>query len=180
MYWQITFLVILARLSAQMHSHQKADRQNLNLSSENVEVYNIPFSMHELKDVLRRAHDTSAGPDKIHYQLLKHLPNSSFLLLLNIFNIIWISGEIPSDWRKASIIHQHRSYTYNAFIHLKKDHPPQCEHCQCILTVATFWWSAIILLKKGDIFGGRDVVESFWFQPTLILFYLKECQFYKF
>ena len=44
----------------------------------------------ELRDALRRSHDTSAGPDEIHYQLLKHLPDAS-LLLLNIFNKIWIS-----------------------------------------------------------------------------------------
>ena len=54
-------------------------------------------------DALRRAHDTSAGPDEIHYQLLKHLPDAS-LLLLNIFNKIRISGDFPSDWKKAIII----------------------------------------------------------------------------
>ena len=32
----------------------------------------------------------------------------------------------------------------------------------------SFWWRAIILLKKRKvIFGGRDVVESFRFHPTL-------------
>ena len=61
----------------------KAKKQNINFSSENVEVYNRPFSLEELQDTLRRAHDTSAGPDEIHYQLLKHLPDAS-LLLLNI------------------------------------------------------------------------------------------------
>ena len=44
------------------------------------------------------------GPDEIHYKLLKHLPDASRLLLLNIFNNIWISGDSPSDWRKAIII----------------------------------------------------------------------------
>ena len=63
-----------------------------------------PFSMEELQDALRRAHDTSAGPDEIHYQLLKHLPDASLLLLLNILNKIWISGDFPPDWRKAFII----------------------------------------------------------------------------
>ena len=44
--------------------------------------------MEELQNALRRAHDTSAGPDEIHYQRLKHLPKSSLLLLLNIINKI--------------------------------------------------------------------------------------------
>ena len=82
----------------------KAENNNINVSSENVEVYNIPFSSEELQDALRRAHDTSAGPDEIHYQLLKQLPDASLLLLLNIFNQIWISGNFPSDWRKAILI----------------------------------------------------------------------------
>ena len=60
--------------------------------------------MKELQDAQRRAHDTSAGPDEIHYQLLKHLPKSFLLLLLNIYNKIWIAGDFPSDWRKAIII----------------------------------------------------------------------------
>ena len=69
--------------------------------SDNAEVYNRPFSMEELHDALRRAHDTSTGLDEIHYQ---QLPDASLLLLLNIFNKIWISGDFPFDWMKAIII----------------------------------------------------------------------------
>ena len=35
-------------------------------SSDNAEVYKRPFSIKELQDALRRAHDTSAGSDEIH------------------------------------------------------------------------------------------------------------------
>ena len=62
----------------------KAEKQNINFSSENAEVYNRPSSLEELQDTLRRAHDTLAGPDEIHCQLLKHLPDASLLFLLNI------------------------------------------------------------------------------------------------
>ena len=79
----------------------KAEKQNINFSSENSEVYNRPFSLEELQDALRRAHGISAGPDEIHYQLLKHIPDASLLLLLNIFNKIWISGDFPPDWRES-------------------------------------------------------------------------------
>ena len=82
----------------------KAEKQNINFSSDNVEVYNMPFSLEELQDALRRARNTSEGPDEIHYQLLKHLSDASLLLLLNSFNKIWISGDFPPDWRKAIII----------------------------------------------------------------------------
>ena len=43
--------------------------------------YNKNFSEDELKSSLIRAHDTAEGPDKIHYQLLKHLPAESKSLL---------------------------------------------------------------------------------------------------
>ena len=71
---------------------KKAERQTIKFSSDNAEVYNRPFSVEELQHALCRAHDTSAGPDEIHYQLLKHLPDASLLLHLNMFNKIWISG----------------------------------------------------------------------------------------
>ena len=66
---------------------KKAEKQTIKVSSDNAEVpvYNKPFSMEELRDALRRDHDISAGPDEIHYQLLKHLPDVYLLLLLNIF-----------------------------------------------------------------------------------------------
>ena len=83
---------------------KKAEKQTITFSSDNAEVYNRPFSMKELQDALRRAHDTSVGPDEIHYQLLKHMPSSSLLLLLYIINKSWLSGDFPSDWRKAIVI----------------------------------------------------------------------------
>ena len=48
----------------------KAEEENLNFSSENVEVYNRPLCIEELQDALCRAHDTSEGPDEMHCQLL--------------------------------------------------------------------------------------------------------------
>ena len=48
----------------------------LKFDSNNDEEYNKPFSISELLDSLDKCHDTAAGPDQIHYQLLKHLHNS--------------------------------------------------------------------------------------------------------
>ena len=57
---------------------------------------------------------------------------------------------------------------------LKKDPPPQCEHWQCILTVRHILVECNHFAEKGkDMFGGRDMVESFRLHPTLILFELK-------
>ena len=72
---------------------KKAEKQTIKFSFDNTEEYNRPFSMEKLYNDLLRAHDTSAGPDEIHYQL----PSSSLLILFNIFNKIGISGDFPSD-----------------------------------------------------------------------------------
>ena len=83
---------------------QQQEKQKLNFKSNNFEDYNKPFSNHELFDSLSSAHDTAAGPDDIHYQLLKHLPESSLTVLLAIFNTIWENGTFPASWREATVI----------------------------------------------------------------------------
>ena len=64
---------------------KKAEKQTIKVSSDNAEVYNRLFYMEDLQDALRRAHDTSAGPDEIHYQLLKHMPSSFLLFAFKYF-----------------------------------------------------------------------------------------------
>ena len=43
------------------------------------------------------------GPDEIHYQMLKHLPENSLETLLNIFDYIWTTGKFPEDWTYETI-----------------------------------------------------------------------------
>ena len=80
------------------------ESENLNFQSLNNEKYNLPFSISELKDSLNKCNDTAAGPDDIHYQILKHLPPDALETLLNILNDIWHTGKFPEDWHKAVII----------------------------------------------------------------------------
>ena len=73
--------------------------------SLNHEKYNVPFTASELLDAHHKSHHTAAGPDDIHYQILKHLPDNIALeMLLNILNDFWITGKFPKDWSKATII----------------------------------------------------------------------------
>ena len=70
---------------------------------------------------------------------------------------------------RARIGHTQLSYSYI----LKKDPPPQC-----ILTVRHILVVNLFFLKKRkNKFGKRNVMESFRFHPTLLLLYLKECNF---
>ena len=80
------------------------EKRHLNFKSNNLENYNLPFSLQELSTAINSSHDTAAGPDEIHYQLLKHLPDGSLKLLLDIFNGIWESGNFPDSWREATVI----------------------------------------------------------------------------
>ena len=48
---------------------------------------------------LKNAHDSAAGADEVHYQLLKYLQT-----LLNIFIRIWEQSTFAECWTKATII----------------------------------------------------------------------------
>ena len=60
--------------------------------------------MTELKDSLHKCNDKAAGPDEIHYQILKHLPPDALETLLNTINEVWRTEKFPEDWHKTVII----------------------------------------------------------------------------
>src|SRR4029077_15889644 len=80
------------------------EKQHINFNSNNHEYYNRIFSKEELIDAIHQSKDTAVGPDDIHYQLLKHLPEKSLETLLSIFNRMWIEGTFPSIWQEAILI----------------------------------------------------------------------------
>jgi len=75
----------------------------LNFKSKNLEEYNRPFSLDELRKSLNKAYDTACGPDDIHYQLLQHLSESALQTLLDLMNDIWETGDLPSIWKSANV-----------------------------------------------------------------------------
>ena len=96
-----------------------------------------------------------------------------------------VLGDLQSSYRQcrkdevvlccARISHTHLTHSYT----LRKDPPPLCEHCQCILTVRHILVECNHFAQvREDIFGRRDVAEIFIFHPTLILvFFLKNVSF---
>ena len=66
-------------------------------------------------------------------------------------------------------------YTYMAHSYiLKRDPPPQCEHCQCILTVRHILVECNHLAQtRNYIFFRCAVVESFQFHSELVLNFFK-------
>ena len=80
------------------------EKEHLNFRSKNNEEYNEPFNFDELMTSLNKSHDTATGPDQIHYQLLKHLPDQCLRTLLELYNDIWETGNIPPPWKEATVI----------------------------------------------------------------------------
>jgi len=81
--------------TTQFQSHKaRTERQPLKFNSNNMETYNIPFSV----DALSNSNDSAVGLDDIHYQMLKHLFSEAFYSLLNTLSDMWISGNFPSSW----------------------------------------------------------------------------------
>jgi hypothetical protein len=69
-----------------------------------LEEYNRPFSLDELRKSLDKAHETACGIDDIHYQVLKHLPESAIQTLLDLMSDIWETGDLPSIWKLTNVI----------------------------------------------------------------------------
>ena len=67
---------------------KQQEKNKINFKSLNNEEYNNHFNLLELKDAIQKSHDTATGPDEIHYQMLKHLPENALSTLLHIFNDI--------------------------------------------------------------------------------------------
>ena len=83
---------------------KQEEKIKLNFTSSNTEEYNSLFNVTELKDAIAVSKDIATGPDDIHYQMLKHLPETALDTLLHIFSGIWATGVFPESWRLATII----------------------------------------------------------------------------
>ena len=82
----------------------KLEKKTIDFDTNDQYSYNDVFTLHELKQAIKISRDTSPGIDTVHYQLLKHLPEDSLLLLLYIFNHIWLTQDFPTSWKTAIII----------------------------------------------------------------------------
>ena len=77
---------------------------HINFNTAGQLPYNEPITSFELTSMIRASKNTAAGPDQIHYSMLKMLPPSALNFLLNLFNKIWLDGTFPSTWRNAVVL----------------------------------------------------------------------------
>ena len=62
------------------------------------------FTLKELKSALSSVdRRKAAGPDKIHPRMLKKLGPSALAYLLDLFNNVWKTSQVPQMWRTADI-----------------------------------------------------------------------------
>ena len=85
------------------HIKKHQEENKINFKSLNDEDYNNPFKLSELTDAIKISNDTATGPDEMHYQMLKHLPENALVTIVQIFNDIWTPGVFPESWRLATI-----------------------------------------------------------------------------
>ena len=82
----------------------KAEKNSINFKTNSSFYYNKNITMKELRSSIKKSKNTSPGPDQIHYQLLKHLPISCLIILLDLLNKVWDGGEFPAAWSEATVV----------------------------------------------------------------------------
>ena len=94
-----------ANYSEQFQSIKATKEKNkINFKTSLKFKYNKKFKLRDLKRSLKKSNNSSPGFDQIHYEILRHLPNDTLQILLEIINDIWKSETFPESWREALII----------------------------------------------------------------------------
>ena len=76
----------------------------LNDRSEYGGAINELFTMQELRTALAAAKDTAPGRDNITASMLRHLPESSLQVLLDLYNETWRQQQLPKEWKHSKIV----------------------------------------------------------------------------
>ena len=79
---------------------EREEKIKIDFTSDNTEVYNKPFRLRDLRWSIMKAKPRALGPDGIHNNLLKHLPEDT----LKILKKLWTSADFPHQWRAATVI----------------------------------------------------------------------------
>ena len=88
-------------VSSQLH------QQIINCTNQKME-FNAPFNMTELEDALANSNNFAVARDKLHCEMLKHMPVYCLQILLLLFHRIWFTGETPPEWTHSTVIPLHK------------------------------------------------------------------------
>ena len=76
--------------------------------SDNMEAFNLPFSMDEMMTALSSSSLTSPGEGSIRYEMISHLSVSAESFLLDTLNGLWISHTTPDAWHTSVVVPSHK------------------------------------------------------------------------
>jgi len=80
---------------------QPADNQENNT----LLAVNEKFSIDELESAIAQCKNgTAPGEDMITYEMLKHFPPSSLVIILELYNRIWETGILPQNWKHSIVL----------------------------------------------------------------------------
>ena len=103
--WARLAKFIVTKLFRKVKTLKNIKKKNMiNFKILNDEDYNNPSKLSELTDAIKISNGTATGPNEIHYQMLKHLPENALVTILPIFSDIWKTGKFPESWRLDTII----------------------------------------------------------------------------
>ena len=67
-------------------------------------TYNEPFSLAKLRAAVTGLRSVAEGPDEVHNDMPRRLPQTVLEVLLAVFNRLWERGELPAAWREAIVV----------------------------------------------------------------------------
>ena len=69
------------------------------------QILNAQFTFDKIKTIINKLKSgKAAGIDKINAELLKNLDDDTVIILVNIINKIFDSGEFPEEWALGIIV----------------------------------------------------------------------------
>ena len=82
----------------------RQERIPIQLETEEQLPYNEPIAMTELHNALKHCKNSSPGPDRITYAVLRRLHHTAYSYLLDIYNTIWQQETFPNQWRVSTVL----------------------------------------------------------------------------
>ena len=83
---------------------QKEYSEYLENNEERKDTINASFNLDELKPAINTFRVTSPGKDQISYVMLSHLSKASLEVLLELYNRVWLQGQLPRSWKLAVMV----------------------------------------------------------------------------
>lgn len=98
-----SFLEEISKRHLPLNTAQPTDYPEI--ECETIPELDEPFTESEIREALHNLNSRSApGPDKVTNRLLRNLDDQAITLLTKDINYMWETGQVPEQWRTATVI----------------------------------------------------------------------------